>query len=241
MKKILLLLPLLSLLSYSECTVSLDIGHSPKSGGATSAHGIPEYQFNKELTLQLANKLSGYPGIRVNIINKEGREISLGQRSTTSNSAGTDLFVSIHHDSVKEVFLKRWEYNGKKLWYCDRFSGHGLFVSEKNKKFKESFLAAKMIGGYLKGEGYTPSLHHAMDIKGERRPLYSEELGIYRFDDLLVLKGSKAPAVLIEAGIILNRDDAVKLSSTERQDGFSDAVAGGISDWCEASGFISGP
>ena len=39
-----------------------------------------------------------------------------------------------------------------------------------------------------------PTFHHAEPIKGENRELVNRDLGIYRFDDLIVLKSAATPA-----------------------------------------------
>jgi hypothetical protein len=49
--------------------------------------------------------------------------------------------------------------------------------------------------------------HHAEPIKGENRELVNPELGIYRFDDLIVLKSAAMPAALLECGVIVNRSE----------------------------------
>jgi N-acetylmuramoyl-L-alanine amidase len=41
------------------------------------------------------------------------------------------------------------------------------------------------------------------------------------------------PAVLLEAGSIINRDEELKMSSTERQDIISSAVTAAVKEFCE--------
>ena len=52
--------------------------------------------------------------------------------------------------------------------------------------------------------GEKPSLYHAEPIAGENRPLLDRRLGVHRFDGLAVLKTATMPAVLVEAGVIVN-------------------------------------
>jgi N-acetylmuramoyl-L-alanine amidase len=52
-------------------------------------------------------------------------------------------------------------------------------------------------------------LHHA---EQEKRPLLDKEKGVYAFDDLVVLKVAKMPAVLLECGVIVNRTEEEKLN-----------------------------
>ena len=69
----------------------------------------------------------------------------------------------------------------------------------------------------MRGQGLTPTLHHAEPVKGENRELVDPTLGIYRFDDLIVLKSSAMPAALLECGVIVNRMEEAELLTEERQ------------------------
>ena len=60
-----------------------------------------------------------------------------------------------------------------------------------------------------------PTLHHAEKIKGENRELIDRELGIYLFDDLVVLRTAQCPAVLFESGVIINPYDDFLVKSHE--------------------------
>jgi len=80
-----------------------------------------------------------------------------------------------------------------------------IFYSEKNRFSFESLRFACALGEALRRQGLTPTLHHAEPIAAENRPLIDSELGVYRFDDLVVLKRAIMPAVLLECGVIVNR------------------------------------
>lgn len=81
--------------------------------------------------------------------------------------------------------------------------------------------------------GFTPSLHHAEKISGEGRELLDPKKGIYVFDDLVVLKTAAMPAVLLECGIIVNRQEELRLDSPEYQDKMVMAVTAGIKKACK--------
>ena len=79
----------------------------------------------------------------------------------------------------------------------------------------------------------TPTLHHAETIPGERREVLDKKLGIYRFDDLVVLKSARMPAVLVEAGVIVNRNEELLLRSADHQKKLASALVGAVVDFCE--------
>jgi len=62
-----------------------------------------------------------------------------------------------------------------------------------------------------------PTSHHAEKIPGENRELVVPELGVYRFDKLIVLRTTKMPAALLECGVIINPAEEEELKEPERQ------------------------
>ena len=204
--------------------VALDIGHTPQKPGARSARGIGEYAFNKKMTFAIYNKLKGNKNIEAFIINKEGKAISLTDRTQTAKKKKADLFLSIHHDSVQPHYLKKWTYNGKTRRYSDRFNGYSLFISNKNPKVKASQKFAEKLGKQLNRQGLIPTLHHAEKIRGENRPLLDKSIGLYRFDNLVVLKKTAMPAVLLECGIIVNRQEEQTVSQAEFREKVAEVI-----------------
>jgi N-acetylmuramoyl-L-alanine amidase len=194
-------------------TVAIDVGHSPAAPGAISARGAGEYRFNREMADLLLSELRKNPAMEPILVNGQGRDISLSERVVAINALKPDLVISIHHDSVQPVYLSKWTKNGKTYSYCDRYHGYSIFFSEKNCKADESRRFADLLGSAMREAGLSPSLHHAEKIRGENRPLIDKEKGIYRFDELIILKSVEYPAVLLECGIIKNREEELLLSS----------------------------
>jgi N-acetylmuramoyl-L-alanine amidase len=65
-----------------------------------------------------------------------------------------------------------------------------------------------------------------------RRQLVDAEAGVYRFDQLVVLRQTRMPAVLLEAGSIINRDEELVLQSPERQATIAEAVTDAVESFC---------
>ena len=205
--------------------IALDIGHSIKHPGAYSATGVGEYYFNRTIAEALLRSLKKSGEVAAFIINAQGKTISLAERTRQAANRGATLFLSIHHDSVQRRYLKEWAVNGKTRLYSDNFSGFSVFVSRKNRKFAQSLQFARLLGEAMLARGFSPTLHHAEKIPGENRNLVDKNLGLYEFDDLIVLKTAAMPAVLLECGVIVNRSEEASLQTAEIQQRIADAAA----------------
>ena len=119
-----------------------------------SARDVPEYNFNLNLATRVVEKLKAEGFTETRLLITEGKaRPSLIRRVASANGMKADLFLSIHHDSVPDKFKEKWQFEGKKLEYSDRFSGHSLFVSKENPYFETSFHLAQLIGRELKAQG----------------------------------------------------------------------------------------
>jgi N-acetylmuramoyl-L-alanine amidase len=229
--------------SASDCNRSafrivLDVGHTNDAGGALSARGIFEYDFNLHLAGQIEQSLrdAGFDNTFL-IVTTERPTGGLYERAAVANSLRADLFLAIHHDAVPDRLLETWEYEGAKHQYCDRWKGHSIFVSRDNPDYAGSLLFGEMLGASLKTRGlqYTP--HYLEPIMGRRRrTLVDPQTGVYRYDQLIVLRKTRMPAVLLEAGSIVNRDEELALKSPERQALISAAATEAVEKFCAARG-----
>lgn len=188
--------------------LALDIGHTPLKAGATSSQCVNEYQYNKSLGSYIEAELPKQNS-NIKIFTNNTQEVSFTQRYKLSENK--DLFISLHHDSVQEIYIKKTQDGCPSSGHA---SGYSLFISRKNPYFKESLSYAQKFATALKEQGLKPSLHHAEKIKGENRELLDPTLGIYVFDDLKVLKNTQSPAILFEAGVLVNPIDEQAVRTT---------------------------
>ncbi|HLZ02518.1 MAG TPA: N-acetylmuramoyl-L-alanine amidase [Bradyrhizobium sp.] len=213
----------------------VDVGHTKKSDGAMSARNVPEFEFNLNLATRLVDKLKseGFAWTRLMVTEGKARP-SLARRVATANNSGADLFLSIHHDSVPDKFMENWEFDGKKLQYSDRFSGWSVFVSHENPDYDDSLAFARMIGKRMSALRLHFADQYSLPVIGVRyrHDLLDKDDGVYRYDQLIVLKDTRMPAVLLEAGSISNRDEELRMASTSRQDKIIGAVTSAVKEYC---------
>jgi N-acetylmuramoyl-L-alanine amidase len=227
--------PVATMCDRSKFRIVLDVGHTAVSEGATSARNVAEFVFNLRLARRIEEKLKseGFPETRLLLTEGKARP-SLVKRVAAANDLHANLFLSIHHDSVPNALLENWEFEGKKSHFSDRFSGYSVYVSRGNPDFKTSLAFAELVGKEMKAQGLQYAQQYTQAIMGRyRHPLLNKETGVYSYDELIVLRSTRMPAVLLEAGSIINRDEELKMGSPERRDIVGSAVVAAVKDFCE--------
>jgi N-acetylmuramoyl-L-alanine amidase len=210
-----------------ESLLAIDAGHSKLHSGASSASGKPEFAFNAVLAQTVSDVIVSH-GIAVVRIGYDGTINNIKERTQIANKSGATFFLSIHHDSVQPQFLKQVQLNGVMRQETNYASGFSLFVSRKNPALETSLNCAIAIGAALKHKGLHPSTHHAEKIRGENREWANQENGVYYYDDLIVLKTANMPAVLLEAGIIVNREEEAAIQTPAMLQAIASAVEMGL-------------
>jgi N-acetylmuramoyl-L-alanine amidase len=143
---------------------------------------------------------------------------------------------------VPNKFLENWEFEGKKSHFSDRFSGYSVFVSRSNPDFETSLAFAELVAREMKAEGLQYARQYSQAIMGRyQHPLLNKETGVYSYDQLVVLRSTRMPAVLLEAGSIINRDEELEMDSAERQDIISSGVTAAVKEFCDPRWAILGP
>lgn len=217
-----------------DFVVAIDKGHSVEEPGAISARGVGEYFFNKRIADGVQASLTTEKcGIRSFLINPQDDNLPLPQRAKLASDKKADLLISIHHDSVRPEFLSYWQVQGAKQHYCDSYKGYSLYYSEKNAQPYESMVFAIFLSSEMLKNNFTPTLHHADYMKGEDKGLVDAEKGIYKYNNLKVLKNATIPAVLFECGIIVNRDEELQLQNRDCQQKIINAIVSAIKRYAQ--------
>ncbi|HEY2243076.1 MAG TPA: N-acetylmuramoyl-L-alanine amidase [Xanthobacteraceae bacterium] len=220
----------------STFRVVVDVGHTLDVPGAMSARGVPEYAFNLQLAREVKQALvdAGFEQA-VLLITGSAPWRGLFERAARANAMHADLFIAIHHDSVPDNLKQIWEYAGQKNEFNDDYPGYAIFISNDNADRAGSLLFGSMLGHELERRSlhYTP--HYTLALMGHRRRiLVDAEAGVYRYDQLIVLRQTRMPAVLLEAGSIVNREEELELATPERRALTSAAIAAAVANFCAA-------
>ncbi len=195
--------------------IAVDVGHYAAEPGVLSARGRPEFEYNRELALEVREALLA-AGFTVRLIGERGDYAVLHHR--TRDAKGAALLISIHHDSVRE----RW------LPQADQFAGFSLFLSRENPARAKALACASAIGARLRAAGFTPSRYHADPVRGENRPFADETNGVHYYDKLAVSRTAAMPALLVEAGVIVNREEEARMRDPAARRRIAESIAQGV-------------
>ena len=136
---------------------------------------------------------------------------------------------------MPEAFLETWDHAGVQRPYSDRFKGHSLFISYENADPAASLFFAQLLGGKLRARGLRHTSHYAEAFMGFRkRELVDPEAGVYRYDQLRVLREARMPAVLFEAGSIIHRGEELEVASPKRHALVAATVTQAVELFCAA-------
>jgi N-acetylmuramoyl-L-alanine amidase len=220
----------------STFRVVVDVGHTVDVPGAMSARGIAEYAFNLQLARDINQGLldAGFQQT-VLLITAAAPWRGLVERAVRANSLHANLFIAIHHDSVPDNLKQNWEYAGLKNQFNDNYPGYAIFISNENADPAGSLQFGSLLGRELESRGlhYTP--HYTLALMGHRRRiLVDAEAGVYRYDQLIVLRRTRMPAVLLEAGSIVNRQEELELGTPERRSLTRAAIVAAVENFCAA-------
>jgi N-acetylmuramoyl-L-alanine amidase len=194
--------------------IAVDAGHFPEKPGVIAASGTPELQYNLALAADVKDELEK-AGFQVRLI---GQYESFGRRAREARGAA--LYVSLHHDSVREWLLPK----------AAKFSGYSLFVSRRNVQPDKSLACASAIGAQMRAIGLKTSRYHADRVLGENRPFADEENGVHYFDNLAVAHTPRMPSVLIEPGVVVNPTDERRVTDPAMRRKIAGAIAHGVSE-----------
>ena len=114
----------------------------------------------------------------------------------------TCLFQSIT-TPLNAIFSGLGRLAGNGFGEPTRFPGFSIFVSRENPQLRRSVEYARAIGHAWLGIGHRRTLHHAADIRGERRELLYPREGVYRAP-FAVVRRTRIPALLLEIGVLAN-------------------------------------
>lgn len=213
-------------------TVILDAGHGGKDPG-NMGNGHKEKDIALKIALEIGNRLEKLPGIRVIYTRKTDVFVELKDRANIANKAKADLFVSIHcnyHRSQAEgteTFVLGLAQN-KENFEVAKAENSVIFLEDDYQTHYEGFdpnAPETVIGLTLLQEEYTDqSIQLADMIQDNFANQYSRVDRGVKQANLLVIRRTFMPSVLVEVGFLSNNSEGRYLDSPNGQADMSNAV-----------------
>ena len=211
-------------------TVVVDPGHGGGDPGALGVDGLREKDVNLGIARALATQLRAR-GFDVVLTREDDRALTLEERSAIAESAGGDVFVSIHANASRRKAAR-----GIEVYTLDaNHERHSLDVAARENGVPAARLDAlqralaririDQVGNHSER---LADLVHDQVIRGARsRDASLPDLGVKK-GPFYVLFMSSMSAVLVETGFVTNRHDAKLLKSAPYQRLLAERIAIGV-------------
>jgi N-acetylmuramoyl-L-alanine amidase len=209
--------------------VVLDPGHG---GSESGAKGVLEGVWEKRVTLAYARTLKAKLeaiGVRVVLTREDDTLVTIRERVRRANAARADAFVSIHLNASPDRTQRGYETYVLTAEAQDREAREHA-QREAQERGPAAGIAADLAQEQVEaralrlGRAIQQALTKVLGKTGDR--------GL-RQASLDVLKGHRAPAVLVEVGFVDHAEEGRMIVSTETRERVSTAVARAIVDALE--------
>jgi N-acetylmuramoyl-L-alanine amidase len=217
--------------------VVLDAGH-----GGTDPGAVVTDLLEKEITLDIGSRLRTLlerDGFEVIVTRDGDRTIALKDRAVLANSSKSDIFVSIHVNSI----VKHQQSRGVETYYLGATNDPSLtrLAAAENRVSGYSMAdMRKLLDGVYADARRDES--HAL-ASAVQRTLFSnlrtqdaglENWGVKRAP-FVVLVATDMPAILAEVGCISNEQEAAMLRRADHRQKIADALFEGIRAYAKGS------
>lgn len=211
--------------------VVIDAGHGGSDPGTSSASNVTE----KQVTLDIAERLRSLlerGGFQVVVTRSNDTLIPLRERARLANSSKSDIFVSIHVNSIRDHRIS----HGVETYYLGPTNDPQLtqLAAEENRTSGYSIADLRMLLDRVYADVRRDESHRLAD--DVQKHLYTdlrpddpglENWGVKRAP-FIVLVATNMPAVLAEVGCLSNDAEAAMLSRPAYREQIAEALFRGI-------------
>ncbi|MBI3287986.1 MAG: N-acetylmuramoyl-L-alanine amidase [Elusimicrobia bacterium] len=222
--------------------IVVDPGHGGKDPGATGGRGTREKDVNLAAALELTRVLRERGDFEVVLTREDDTFIPLSDRSELANSKEADLFVSLHCNAASNKQENGFEVysvsetasdpEAEKLAAAENASLEFEGKNPQDETAKMILLA--MTKTEMINESATFAALSAKTIakRADVVARGAKQAGFY------VLRGTHAPAILVEMAFVTHAKDEAKLSSRRFRRKMAEGVASGIVDYARRQGWL---
>ncbi len=223
--------------------VVIDAGHGGKDPGATGRHGTQEKDVNLAAAQELSRLLKEEGTFEVLLTRTDDTFVPLADRSRLANEFGADLFISLHSNSSpnpKEQGFEVYFLSEKATDpEAQRVADAENASLELEGKTSQDAQAELLLGELAKTENVNAASEAAVLMARDiAKRIDIPDRGVKQAG-FYVLRGTHAPALLVEMAFVSNAKEEVKLESGRFRRRLVDGVYAGILDYAKRQGWLS--
>lgn len=230
--------------SARKPVVMLDPGHGGRDSGAIGPAGTQEKHVTLSAAIELRRILERQGRVRVAMTRTRDVFVPLGDRVRAAQSAGSDLFVSIHADALDDRSVR-----GASVYTLSERASDPLAERvARNENRADRFAGPEFSGVSPEAARILISLVRRDALNGAARMarLAVSNLGqdvamlpnSHRFAGFVVLKAPEIPSVLVEMGFISNQRDEELLRRADHRRVVAGALARAVEGWVTEVGAL---
>ena len=214
--------------------VVIDAGHGGHDPGAV-ANRLKEKNINLDIALKLGKKIQqNCSDTKVIYTRSKDVFVTLKGRTEIANKAKADLFISIHTNSAgntsakgTETYIYGLEQAGINMEVAKRENSVILLEEDYTTTYQgydpnsvESFI----MFDFQQNKYFEQSIHFASMVQDQFRILAKRPDRSVRQQNLLVLRLSAMPSILVEVGYISNSSDAAFLAKDANRSKLAESI-----------------
>jgi N-acetylmuramoyl-L-alanine amidase len=222
--------------------VVIDAGHGGKDPGATGTRGTKEKDITLAAALELAKVLRERGDFDVVLTRSDDTFVPLSERSKKANDLDADLFVSLHCNSATnhrehgfEVYSVSETASDPEAERLAAVENSALELEGKNpqdEKAQGILLAMTKTEMINESAPFAALVERAVGRRVDVPDRGQKQAGFY------VLRGTHAPAILVEMAFVSFPKDEAELGSRRFRRKMVEGVAAGIGDYARKKGWL---
>jgi N-acetylmuramoyl-L-alanine amidase len=217
--------------------VVIDPGHGGKDPGTLGVTGLVEKDLTLKVARLLAEKIQEKTGIECLLTRTDDRYLPLEERTAIANTAGADLFISIHANAHNQRSVR-----GLEIYFLNLATdAEAMRVAAlENAATTKSMSDLQVIlGDLMLNSKITESCRLAQVVQKETVGALSKQykaikdMGVKQAP-FYVLLGANMPSVLIEMGYISNEAEESRMRDEKYLGRLADGIVAGVRGYCDA-------
>jgi N-acetylmuramoyl-L-alanine amidase len=221
----------------SRRTVTIDAGHGGVDPGTISGDGSYEKEVTLGVALELKRALERTGRYNVVMTRASDIFIPLGERVEIGRRAKSDLFISLHADSINDRGIR-----GSTVYTLSETASDKEAAALASKENKADIIAGVDLGkqspevtdiliDLMQRETMNYSIEFAALLVPNLEQRVQMRANSHRFAGFRVLKAPDVPSVLIEMGYLSNPQDTRYLKSDQGRREIAAAVAASVDSY----------